>query len=97
MFHILLHFIVPALVVVVFYRKSWRNAYLLLISTMIVDIDHLIADPIYDPQRCSIGFHPLHEVWFILAYFFMIFHPKTRLIGLGLTIHMGLDGLDCVF
>ena len=28
--------------------------------TMMVDLDHLIADPIFDPQRC-IGFHPLHS------------------------------------
>jgi small GTP-binding protein len=24
------------------------------------DVDHVLAVPIYDPERCSLGFHPLH-------------------------------------
>ena len=32
-----------------------------MMATMLVDLDHLFADPIYDPDRCSIGFHPLHQ------------------------------------
>lgn len=66
-------------------------------STMLVDLDHLLADPIYDPQRCSIGFHPLHKLWFIGFYIVLIFFPKTRLVGLGLTIHMALDSIDCQY
>jgi hypothetical protein len=60
MIHSILHFIVPLLVAPAFYRSTWRKATLIMIATMIVDADHLIADPIYDPNRCSIGFHPLH-------------------------------------
>jgi len=66
-----------------------------MMATMIVDIDHLLATPIYDPQRCSIGFHPLHTLPAILAYIALIIPPKTRLIGLGLVIHMVLDSTDC--
>ncbi len=62
MSHIALHFIVPLLVARVFYRARWTNAALILVATMIVDVDHLLADPIYDPERCSIGFHPLHTL-----------------------------------
>jgi hypothetical protein len=36
--------------------------------TIIVDLDHLLADPIYDPNRCSIGFHPLHSYPAIVIY-----------------------------
>ena len=32
-----------------------------MLATMVVDLDHLLADPILDPQRCGIGFHPLHR------------------------------------
>ncbi len=64
---------------------------------MLVDLDHLLADPIYDPQRCSIGFHPLHKLWFIGFYIVLTFFPKTRLVGLGLTIHMALDSIDCQY
>jgi len=64
-------------------------------STMLVDLDHLLANPIYDPTRCSIGFHPLHTELPIIAYAVISIFPKTRLIGLGLLIHMILDSIDC--
>ena len=95
MFHIALHFIIPALVVAAFYRKQWRLAYLIMISTMLVDLDHLVANPIYDPNRCSIGFHPLHKIWFVCFYVLLCFFPRTRFVGLGLSIHMVLDSIDC--
>ena len=97
MIHIALHFIVPAIVVALFFREDWKKAYLILMATMLVDIDHLLADPIYDPNRCSIGFHPLHKIWFICIYIGFCFFPKSRLVGLGLTIHMALDSIDCQF
>jgi len=95
MLHILLHFLVPAVVVSVFFRKKWPYAYFLMMLTMLVDLDHLLANPIYDPQRCSIGFHPLHQLWFVVLYFALCFFPKTRLLGFGLSIHMILDAIDC--
>ena len=64
-------------------------------STMAVDLDHLLADPIYDPGRCSIGFHPLHSWMPILVYLLMLIHPRSRIIGIGLCIHMLLDSIDC--
>lgn len=75
MIHIALHFVVPFLVAIMFYKESWRNATLWMILTMIVDIDHLLADPIYDPNRCSIGFHPLHTSIPIVVYFLMFLIP----------------------
>ena len=95
MFHIALHFAVPAIITLQFFRQRWQMAYLLMMATMLVDIDHLITDPIYDAGRCSIGFHPLHQPWFFGLYLVMCFLPKTRLIGLGLMIHMILDSIDC--
>ena len=65
---------------------------------MLVDLDHLLATPIYDPTRCSIGFHPLHNFIAISMYVFLCFLPKfryLRIIGMGLIIHMLLDSLDC--
>ena len=66
-----------------------------MISTLLIDLDHLLADPIYDPDRCSIGFHPLHQTEFIFMYLILCFYTKTRLIGIGLIIHMALDAIDC--
>ena len=69
---------------------------MILASTMLVDLDHLLADPIYDPSRCSIGFHPLHSHIAIGFYGLMLLHRNTRIVGLGLSIHMLLDYIDCV-
>lgn len=97
MLHIALHFLVPAIITALFFRKKWKQSYLLMIGTMLVDADHLLASPIYDPQRCSIGFHPLHELWFVALYLGLCFIPSTRLAGIGLTTHMALDAIDCQF
>ncbi len=63
---------------------------------MLVDFDHLLADPIYDPLRCGIEYHPLHQFIPIGFYGLMTLYNKSRIIGLGLTIHMLLDLGDCV-
>ncbi|WP_138429058.1 DUF6122 family protein [Fodinibius saliphilus] len=114
MIHIALHFIVPLLVAFIFYAERWYSAALIMIITMLVDADHLLADPIYDPARCSIGYHPLHTIPAIIIYAILfvvplialrhsdsnLFPPTARilhLIGLGLLIHMALDGIDCLF
>ena len=34
----------------------------------VVDLDHLLAEPVYDAARCSIGFHPLHTWPAMIAY-----------------------------
>ncbi|MDQ2075162.1 DUF6122 family protein [Marinimicrobium sp. ABcell2] len=87
-FHIFLHFAVPAIVARAFFKDKWLKAWLIMVATMVVDLDHLLADPIYDPDRCSIGYHPLHRWPAIAAYAGLAVWPKTRLIGLGLLIHM---------
>lgn len=63
--------------------------------TMFVDLDHLFASPVFDPERCSINFHPLHTYLAMAAYFLMLFFPRTRIIAVGLLLHMATDGLDC--
>ncbi len=63
--------------------------------TMVIDLDHLLADPIYDPLRCSINFHPLHGFIPISLYFLLCFPKNTRYIGIGLVIHMIFDSIDC--
>lgn len=87
---------VPLVVALLFYRERWLRAWLVMLATMVVDLDHLVADPIYDPGRCSIGFHPLHSYPMIAVYALLTIPRKTRLVGLGLVIHMVLDGLDCL-
>jgi hypothetical protein len=92
----MLHVMVPLAVAVGFYRTRWRRAWLIMLVTLLVDLDHLVADPIYDPGRCSIGYHPLHTAPAIAVYAVLLFPRATRLPALGLVIHMALDGLDCL-
>lgn len=67
-----------------------------MISGMLIDLDHLLATPIFSPNRCSINFHPLHSYYAIVLYCLLLIPQKTRLIGLGLTIHILADSVDCL-
>lgn len=93
--HMLLHFVVPGVVAKSTYAESWKRAWLIMVSTMLIDLDHLFADPIYDPNRCGVGFHPFHSYYAIVVYAVLATMGKTRIIGLGLLIHMLLDSIDC--
>jgi hypothetical protein len=74
--HYFLHLIFPALLAFIFFRGIWKQAWGIMILTMLVDIDHLLADPIFDPARCSIGFHPLHSYIAIGIYITLVFVPN---------------------
>ena len=93
--HYSLHFLAPGVIALLFFRSKWKRAWLIMLATMLVDLDHLLATPIFDPERCSIGFHPLHSYWAIGVYFLMLFYSRTRIVGVGLLFHMLTDFLDC--
>lgn len=95
--HLLSHVITPGVAAKWTFADRWKSAWLIMVATMIVDLDHLMADPVYDPNRCGIGFHPLHTFPAIGFYLLMLLIPKIRLVGLGLLIHMVLDGADCIW
>ncbi len=94
--HYSLHYLFPGLVAYVFYRAYWKKAWLILLAIMVVDLDHLLVRPILDPNRCGIGFHPLHSEYAIIFYVVLLIIPKTRIVGLGLLMHMATDSLDCI-
>ena len=95
--HYGLHFLAPGLIAYLLFRKNWKKAWFLMALTILVDLDHLLADPMFDPSRCSIGFHPLHTWPAMLVYTIMLFFPKTRIVGLGLLFHMLTDCQDCMW
>ena len=95
--HLLSHFIAPGVAAKWAYADRWKSAWVIMVATIIVDLDHLLANPVYDPNRCGIGFHPLHSFPAIGFYLLMLLIPKIRLVGLGLLIHMALDGADCMW
>lgn len=95
--HLGLHFIVPGMVSRFLFSDRWKAAWVVMMSALIIDLDHLFAHPIYDPNRCGINFHPLHSLFAITVYAMLVAIPKTRILGLGLVIHIMLDGLDCLW
>lgn len=95
--HYSLHFILPLVIALVFFRAEWKTAAILLWLTMLVDLDHLLADPLFQACRCSIGFHPLHTIPAMGIYAILLFFQKTRIIGIGLLLHMATDYIDCLF
>ena len=95
--HLALHFLVPFVVARLAYPERWKSALLIMLLAFAIDLDHLLADPIYDPDRCGIGFHPLHSAWAIVVYVLLLLVPVTQLLGLGLIIHIVLDGIDCLW
>lgn len=95
--HYSLHFLAPGLIAFVFFREYWIRAWLIMIATMLIDLDHLFVDPIFDPNRCSINFHPLHTYWALGIYIALLFFKKTRIIAVGLTFHILTDYIDCLW
>lgn len=95
--HYSLHLLFPAWIAYTCYREQWLRVYGLLLLTMLVDLDHLFADPIFDPHRCSILTHPLHSPFAIMVYALALWVPKLRIPAIGLVMHMLTDGLDCLW
>lgn len=93
--HYSFHFIIPGLIAFFFFKEHWKKVYLIFLATMLVDLDHLLATPIFEENRCSINFHPLHTYYAIGAYFIALFFKKTRIIAVGLLLHMLADLIDC--
>lgn len=93
--HYSFHFIVPAIIAYVFFKENWKKVYLVFIATMLIDLDHLVANPIFEPNRCSINFHPLHSYIAISIYFLLLIWKKSRILGIGLLLHILADSIDC--
>ena len=95
--HFGIHFLAPLLIALIFFKSDWQKAFVIMIATMLIDLDHLLASPIFDANRCSINFHPLHSYYAIGLYIVLTFFRKTRLLGIGLCIHIFADWCDCLF
>jgi len=93
--HYSFHFLVPIAIALIFFKKKWFQVYLIFIGTMFIDLDHLLANPIFDPNRCSINFHPLHTYYAAGAYILMVIPKKIRILGIALLLHLFTDYLDC--
>lgn len=98
--HYFLHFIAIGAIAWFYDKKNWKKNWLILLATMAVDLDHVFADPLFDPMRCGIGYHPLHSHYAIIAYILGLLFIKNKLLKLifiGLLFHMLTDFIDCLW
>ncbi|MFP2994483.1 DUF6122 family protein [Spongiivirga sp. MCCC 1A20706] len=93
--HYALHLVVPILFAYLFVPKKLWKVYVIFLLAMIIDLDHLLANPVFDPTRCSINFHPLHSYWAVGVYGCLTIFKKTRIIGFALFWHIVVDFIDC--
>ena len=102
--HYGLHIIAPVFLALFFKEDHRVKAYLIMLATMLVDLDHLFADPVFDSNRMSVGFHPLHSYFAISIYIIMCLLPFEQLnwpwwlraVAIGLVFHMITDWQDYV-
>ncbi|MGB3152664.1 MAG: DUF6122 family protein [Maribacter sp.] len=95
--HYGIHFFAPILVALTFYYKDRLKVSLILLAGIVIDLDHFLANPIFDAARCSINFHPLHSYWAIACYALLLLIKPTRIWGLAFLIHILADYVDCLF
>lgn len=95
--HYGMHFIAPGFIAYFFFKDKWIKVYLIFVLTVLIDVDHLFADPLFDPDRCSINCHPLHTHYAMMVYVLMLIPNKTRVIAIGLLFHMLTDFIDCLW
>ena len=96
--HYSFHFIVPLFFAKIFFKDNWKEAFIIMLITMLIDLDHLLASPIFDANRCSIGYHPLHTVYAAVFYFLLLFNQswKLKAVSIGCLWHLSTDYIDCL-
>lgn len=80
-------------------KKLFFYLCLSIFGSNLIDLDHLLSSPIYDPTRCSINNHILHS-WYIFPVWIigLFFRNKfVRYFCLGVILHLFLDFIDCLF
>ena len=93
--HYGMHLLLPLIIGFWAYPARRLKAVLVLLSGLLIDLDHLMANPVFDPNRCSIGFHPLHSYMAIGIYAALLIPNRVRIFGIALLIHILADSADC--
>jgi hypothetical protein len=92
-----MHFLVPGIIAYVFFRKNWKKVWIIFILAMLIDVDHIFATPLFDANRCSINFHPLHTYYAIAFYIVLLIPKQTRIVAIALLYHILTDYIDCLW
>jgi Family of unknown function (DUF6122) len=91
------HWLAPFLIAWAVNRNVWKRFGAVMAAGNVIDIDHLWAVPIFDPERCSIGFHTFHGWEAGLVYLALLLVPRwwARAFGAGALWHLCVDAGDC--
>ena len=87
--HYGLHFLAPLLLALLFKRGHRAKAYWVMVCTMLVDLDHLFANPLH--SYVAIG---VYVIMCLLPYEKLNWPWWLRAIGIGLIFHMLTDWQD---
>ncbi len=96
--HYFLHLVFPLFIAKLFFKTNWQRAYIIMLLSMVIDLDHLLANPLLQVNRCSICYHPLHSSYAIIVYLALLFFKgDSRILGVALLMHIATDFIDCIF
>ncbi len=94
--HIISNLVLIAIISFFDKKTPFKKIFLLVILSNFIDLDHIVANPVYDPSRCSINFHPLHSWYLFPVYLVGIFLKKYKYLFYGIILHLILDKIDCL-
>ncbi len=68
----------------------------LILGANLIDLDHLLARPIYNPMRNSFKTHLLHKPWKVILPLCVLalFIRPIMFVGIGVGLHYLLDHID---
>ena len=100
--HYGLHFLAPYFLAFLWGRSRQFKAYLILLATMLVDLDHLLAEIYTLSLHDALPIYLLHSYPMIILYALLCILPLHRLglpwwvrvVGVGLLFHMATDWQD---
>lgn len=95
--HLASNFVLAKIISIFDKDIDFSKLFLTIASSNLIDIDHLLANPIFDATRCSINFHPLHK-WYVVPLSIIGLFLKNkyaRYFFLGVLLHLALDLADC--
>jgi hypothetical protein len=87
---------VPRFFAKIFFKENGKEAFVIMLLTRLMDLEHLLASPIFDANRCSMGYHPLHTVYASIFYLARLFSPsgKLKAVSIGRLWHLSTDYID---
>ena len=91
--HIPFHFILPY---IIFRFRGDRIEFVLLEVANGIDLDHLFAEVVFDPMRCSLTTHLLHSWEAAVFYLILCFVARVRALGYGALLHLLVDAPNCL-